>query len=203
MKYLLIILSLITILTTSCSTECEKIMKGHVVNNVTGEDMPWFDVTIEGIKPGNWGAIYLDYNALTDEMGDFEISTNDPISSWDKVEILNEDYVIRSVEFARDRREECGENHVEIAVHELAEVEVEIHEDVDVWATSLKVYTEFNTHETREEFRANESLIIPVLEEVPNDLYILYFNSFQGTVERDTISVTVPSGETLKLNVGI
>jgi hypothetical protein len=169
---------------------------------MTGEPLGGIQLEIVGRNCEGFGCNYYPLETVTDNQGRFEIISSLNFDRWDEVRLDSEEYIIRELEFpvAVDA---CGEHFTQIGLHRLANLQVNIIDSPEVWATSINLRTEFRTQASRDMRDLTESIQITVLEEIPNDIYVYYHNEFQGLLSIDTISVSVPRGITEVLEIAM
>ncbi len=204
MKYTLFILIAFAFITTSCTLECEKTLQGTVIDALTGETLSDIEVITEAGKNSSQGfGIFRYYESTTDNSGNFEVSTYWDLDKWIDIEIDAPQYKKVSHEFTNDGNEVCGENHVEIIMHRLSHVNLRLYDDPNLDSSTVSIYTKFKTFRSGGQVPAGDSYLIPVLEEIPNMIFINHFKEQEGFTHEDTIFVEVPRGETQIINVGL
>lgn len=205
MRFTLFTFVLLTVLFTSCSVECDKTLKGTIIDAMTEEALPQLPVKVEArkVSRNGIGASFKEYTTSTDELGNFEITTDWDFTAWDRVRVLEDGYYMKESEYGFDQLEVCGENHIQITMHKLAYVQLNFYDDPDKNITQSNVFTEYRAENGDTRGFINESLIIPVLEEIPNDIYFNQSNDLEGHLYRDTLTIEVPRGDTLVFDIGL
>ena len=148
MRYLIILIALVSIFTTSCTSNCEKTVTGTVVDHITQESIANAPVILTGRKSSRSGigSTFRDYETTTDNMGNFEISTNWSLDRWDQIQINLDEYKITSSEYAVHDYEVCGENHAHLELHRLADFHLKFADDNSYHVSRITIITSIDTY---------------------------------------------------------
>lgn len=207
MKFLLLTSLFFILMCSSCTPVCDKTLTGTVVDALSNEAIEDLPVKISAIKNGSWGDVSIaqEFSVKTDELGAFEIHTDTDFTSWGIIRIYEGEYNMMEEQFSFQDIEVCGENHINITAHPLSTVILNLFDDPEKSITRTNITTEFiiNDFFFWEISLEDESVTIPVLAEIPNEIILWHLDNSIGSFYSDTLHVEIPLGDTLMVDVGL
>lgn len=200
MKNVFFFLVVISALLTSCTPDCEKNLQGKIIDKTSKEPLANVVVKAWGAEEtstlaGTGRQFYEQDIVITDENGEFTISTNEDINLWEYT--LELDGYVGSNEFFKGIIYDvpCGNQPVELSMQSFSFVDLKVNDDTQQAGVKVTYYTEFPTIENVGILGLGETARIPVLSDETFEIKLTVYDVQDELLREETINVEVAKGE--------